>query len=102
MLSLVFTCTVCGKPATTCPMCTNAILIDPETNIPPDVMPSGRGFKQIEPTPEAMARSIKKPVCDDCILQANEIHGGNIETSKSRHDRGFCQNLGDSEPTGDL
>jgi hypothetical protein len=45
-----------------------SVLVDPETGRPPDVGPDGQA---ITPDPEAVQRSVRKPVCDDCMERAN-------------------------------
>ncbi|WP_435060497.1 hypothetical protein [Streptomyces sp. bgisy060] len=44
-----------------------SLLIDPETGLPPDVTPDGR---HVTPSPEATARSRRRPVCQSCLNDA--------------------------------
>ncbi|GAA0360074.1 hypothetical protein GCM10009530_06720 [Microbispora corallina] len=45
-------------------------LVDPETNLPPGMSPLG---SRREPTPEALARSVKLPVCPACVERAKRV-----------------------------
>ncbi|MGV9309611.1 hypothetical protein ACWENQ_07805 [Nonomuraea sp. NPDC004354] len=44
--------------------------IDPETGLPPDMTVLGT---HREPTPGALARSVKAPICPDCVTRAKQF-----------------------------
>lgn len=84
---LLFVCVNCKRQSSACPQCVNTIRIDPETNLPPDVVrltPWKFGYQT--PDPAAVKRSTKEPVCDDCISTRDDVL-----TSVERHRR-FHQN----------
>lgn len=60
------------------------ILIDPETNLPPDIGPGG---ERITPTEEARARAVQHPLCDRCVQEVNRSRAAKgqpiVETSQT-------------------
>lgn len=93
----LFRCVSCRRPFMACPECVNTVRIDPVTGCPPDAEIIDGCAVHVEPTPEASARSVKQPVCDDCIRHRNEQfkRGGKrvahiegyTETAEERHGR---------------
>lgn len=79
---LIFVCINCKQSSAACPECVNTILIDPETNLPPDAAFQDNRLINITPDPEAVKRSVKTPVCDNCIGKR-----GDTLTSEERHRR---------------
>lgn len=61
-------CCVCGNPFPFDPDRVPSILMDPETNRPPDVNENGQ---HIQPSPEAVERSVKRPYCPVCAKALN-------------------------------
>lgn len=79
-------CGNCGAVTGGCPKCINTIGIDPETMMPPDVEISGGVAVRIEPSPEAIERTVRMPLCDNCVIAAQQ-YKPELETEKSRHAR---------------
>lgn len=79
-------CCACRNVFTFCPVCVSSVLIDPETNLPPDVSAQG---ELITPGPDAMRRSIRQPVCEPCTTLANgrKPASERQETETQRHAR---------------
>ncbi|RBQ17057.1 hypothetical protein DP939_26580 [Spongiactinospora rosea] len=44
--------------------------VDPETGLPPGLSVLGT---RREPSPEAVARAVEKPVCPDCVARAERF-----------------------------
>lgn len=85
---LLSACGVCGQVASGCPHCINTILIDPETAMPPDVRfdEESSMYVPCEPTEEAVARSIRRPVCDACIRATmKKAPSKGLMTAEQRH-----------------
>jgi hypothetical protein len=61
-------CCVCGNSFAFDPDRVLTVRIDPETSRPPDV---DSGGQHCEPSPEALARSAKQPVCPGCARLLN-------------------------------
>ncbi|MDH6108870.1 hypothetical protein P3T36_003001 [Kitasatospora sp. MAP12-15] len=83
-------CVQCKSSFWACPECVNTIRIDPETNLPPDVVVvNGEAVYTPDFTPEAMARSVKQPACDNCIQERNDsgTWPERVPTSVERHRR---------------
>jgi hypothetical protein len=90
-------CVDCRNGFMACPDCVNTIRIDPATGLPPDVEVIDGKAVHKEPDPEATARSVKQPVCDDCIRERNRTYDrggegvehiyGYLETAEERHGR---------------
>ena len=91
----VFTCYLCAQRAVACPNCVTAIMIDPVTDLPLDIVSDGQGgFVRIEIaaiSAAARARAVQRCVCDDCATGPF----GQAEASADRHTRlrylGGCQ-----------
>jgi len=79
-------CYGCGCPFTFCPDCVVTIAVDPMANRAPDVDAEGRTQP---PDPAAVARSVQRPVCPECVERANERRapGETIEPESDRHAR---------------
>ena len=45
-----------------------SVLIDPQTDRPPDIDEHGR---PVEPDPAAIMRSVRQPICPDCVAKVN-------------------------------
>jgi len=84
---IFFLCWTCGKSSVACPNCVIGLPIDPETNLPPDLVREGNDFRKIEPDPSAVRRAIKHPICDGCANKA-----GFQGTAEDRHanKNGLC------------
>ena len=84
---IFFQCRTCGKASVACPNCVVGLPIDPETNLPPDVIRTENGYRKVEPDPEAVRRAIKQPICDQCAQKA-----GFPGTAEDRHadKNGWC------------
>jgi hypothetical protein len=94
-ISIIGVCFSCREPFMACPHCVNTLLIDPETNLPPDIVVVNNTYvHRINPDAEAVRRSVKELVCDECIEKRNDVYPEDeaIETSAERHNRGHCQN----------
>ncbi|MEU8105509.1 hypothetical protein AB0C18_17470 [Nonomuraea muscovyensis] len=63
-------CYVCKRTFTFTPASVMKVMIDPETGLPPGVTVWG-AFR--EPTPEATARSVERPICPDCVARAERL-----------------------------
>jgi len=94
----ILDCANCGARFMACPQCVCTVRIDPQTGFPPDVrVIDGKAVHNPKPDPEAVQRSEKRPVCDDCVRKRNAIRqkGGKAaahmegpwETWEERHDR---------------
>jgi hypothetical protein len=86
---LVFVCADCGLQSSACPECVNAVRIDPETGLPPDVeIVDGRAVPKTPPISEdAVHRSEPCPVCDACISLAIRRGKAGLMTAADRHRR---------------
>jgi len=89
MTGIVFAlapCYCCKRLTDFCPDCVNSVLVDPETNLPPDLGPD---LQPREPDPAAVDRSIKLPICDTCTIRGNSRRspGSRVETEADRHAR---------------
>lgn len=62
-------CYVCKRTFGFVPAHVTTVTIDPETGLPPDMTVLGT---HREPPPEAVARSVEKPVCPDCVDRAKK------------------------------
>lgn len=72
---ITYLCWACGGSAMACPDCVVSVLIDPETELPPDLARGEDGVTvHVQPTPEALARAVGQPICDDCVILRNIIH----------------------------
>jgi hypothetical protein len=81
--ALIYFCYVCGEPASACPECVNTVRIDPETELPPDVMlDENRNLRNITPDSNALARSVPLPICDNCVVAGNIVRSSAGETTK--------------------
>ncbi|OKI00154.1 hypothetical protein A6A06_23600 [Streptomyces sp. CB02923] len=81
----IMTCAQCKDRFMGCPECVNAIRIDPATGLPPDVIVvDGEVHRNPNPDPEAVRRTVTRPVCDDCVAQ--HITGA-TELAADRHER---------------
>jgi hypothetical protein len=63
-------CPCCGDPLVATEEqrhTAKSLLIDPETGLPPDVDPQTGA--QVEPSPEAVKRSKRRPICGSCLEQ---------------------------------
>lgn len=63
-------CFTCRKKFTFNPDRVPSVLIDPETNRPPDVDASGQ---RIDPSKAAIERSVKRPYCPYCAKTMNML-----------------------------
>ncbi|GAB2572577.1 hypothetical protein GCM10027168_01740 [Streptomyces capparidis] len=92
----VMRCADCKKGFMACPECVNVVRIDPETGLPPDVVVlDGEARHNPNPDPAAFERSVKQPVCDDCVAYRNELtragserarhHDGTVMLAADRH-----------------
>lgn len=80
-------CAACRTQFAACPQCVNTVAIDPETGFPPDVErgPDDQPVR-VEPSPEAVARSVKTPLCDRCVATHNRQYPDDPWTPwKERH-----------------
>jgi hypothetical protein len=84
-------CYGCKRTFGFIPASVTTIMIDPETGLPPGMTVLGT-FR--EPTPEATARSVKEPICPDCVKKAKQLGefmqppALQFETWQSNPDRG--------------
>lgn len=89
-LTLVFTCYMCGELAAACPECVVVVQVDPVTELPTDRAIVDRRVVVVIPDPEAVARSHRRPVCDQCVERRNTIcpaPAPRWDTSEQRHAR---------------
>lgn len=79
-------CYSCGRSFTFCLECVTVVAVDPTTNRPPDVDTHG---EVCTPDPDAMARTVARPLCVPCTTLANTVRpaGKQIETETTRHAR---------------
>ncbi|MFI6504948.1 hypothetical protein [Nonomuraea typhae] len=63
-------CYACKRTFGYIPAKVMTITIDPETGVPPDMTVLGG---QREPSPEALARSVKEPICPACVERARRF-----------------------------
>ncbi|MFC9651450.1 hypothetical protein [Streptomyces sp. NPDC056937] len=77
----LMTCADCKAGFAECPECVNSVRIDPATGYPPDVVViDGKSKHNPNPNPEAVRRSVARPVCDPCVTHRNEVlQGGTPE-----------------------
>jgi len=61
-------CYTCGQPFTFNPDRVPSALVDPTTGRPPDVSENG---VTVTPTREAVARSVRQPLCANCVERIN-------------------------------
>lgn len=91
-------CFNCGSQMIACPECVNTVRVDPETNMPPDVViVGGEPVHNPSPDPAAVARAEKRLLCDTCVSRRNERtraggpdaahHFGIVELAADRHRR---------------
>lgn len=79
-------CGNCGAVTGGCPKCINTIGIDPETMMPPDVEISNGVAVRIEPSPEAVERTVRMPLCDNCVKAAmRKDPNKGLMTAQQRH-----------------
>ena len=88
----ILECANCGARFTACPQCVCAVRIDPQTGFPPDVrVIDGKAVHNPSPDPEAVQRSEKRPVCDNCVRRRNGKAAARMqgpwETWEERHAR---------------
>lgn len=69
-ITTIGTCYGCKRTFAFDPGSVTMFLIDPETDLPPGMTVLGTTR---EPTPEAVARSVNKPVCPDCVRKAQRV-----------------------------
>lgn len=62
-------CVVCDRPFSFDPDRVGSVLVDPETGRPPDVNAAG---KRVQPSAEAVARSVRQPYCPRCARALND------------------------------
>jgi hypothetical protein len=62
-----------------------SVLVDPETGMPPDLVkdPGSGILTRISPSPEAVDRSIARPVCADCCKRINRDKGMQLDERDS-------------------
>ncbi|GAA2374395.1 hypothetical protein GCM10010404_32400 [Nonomuraea africana] len=63
-------CYGCKRTFSFIPGSVTTVTIDPETGLPPGMTVLGTTR---EPTPEATARSVKEPICPDCLNKAKQF-----------------------------
>ncbi|KIQ62413.1 hypothetical protein TR51_25580 [Kitasatospora griseola] len=69
-----FICYGCKEPFFACPDCVATVQVDPVTNRPPDATIIDGRAVHIEPSPEAVARSVREAVCDACVTKRNNVY----------------------------
>lgn len=72
MTGVIFAVDVCyvhGEPFTFDPVSVVTVPIDPQTGLPPDVDADLQPVPS--PDPDAVARSVWRPICDPCVQRAN-------------------------------
>lgn len=69
-LTTIGRCHVCKRAFAFVPDAVTTVMIDPETGLPPGFTVLGT-FR--EPTPEAVARSVREPVCPACVDRAERF-----------------------------
>ncbi|GAA3788038.1 hypothetical protein GCM10022226_03250 [Sphaerisporangium flaviroseum] len=63
-------CYACKRTFGFIPATATTVMIDPETGLPPGMTVLG-SFR--EPTAEATARSVREPICPDCVAKAKRF-----------------------------
>ncbi|GII88996.1 hypothetical protein Ssi03_69860 [Sphaerisporangium siamense] len=63
-------CYACKRGFAYDPQTVTLFPVDPETGLPPGMTVLG---STREPSPEALARAVRKPVCPDCVRRAEQF-----------------------------
>ena len=86
-LAMTYVCWACRELSIGCPDCVVSVLVDPETELPPDIARVNGKAETVTPTPEAVARALPQPICDDCVMLRNVIHSRATQwrTGADRH-----------------